>query len=101
MPESKYPPMTREQLREIMQRRLGDPDIMKLLREVSRLRAHARRTLYVYQQWIVVRTPAAISCAESHFRELKKEPFALEDDDDERARSHIPGTKYFVPKQVK
>jgi len=101
MPESKYPPMTREELREITQRRLGDPDIMKLLWEVSRLRDHARQTHYVYRMWINDPNSMAIVCAETHLRQLDKEPFVREDDEDERARSHIPGTEYYKPKPVK
>lgn len=90
--------MTRDELREILARRLGDPDIMKLLREVSRLRGHLRRAHYVYQVWIVEHNSMVMSTAETHLRELNKEPFVKEMDDDERARSHIPGTKYFKPR---
>lgn len=37
------PPLTREQLIEIRERRKGDPDIKALLWEVQRLRQHALR----------------------------------------------------------
>lgn len=100
MPKEQYPPMSRGEAREMARRRKGDVDVRRLLQEVARLRAHVRYSRYILDLWLRRRSPAAQSCAESHLRVLDKEPFVLEDDEDARARAHIPGTAYYARRDL-
>ena len=74
-----FPPaLTRDQLRQILAARRGDPDVRRLLEEIARLRKSLRYAEHVYRMWLVDRTPAAISCAETHLRDLRQEPCVME-----------------------